>query len=126
MRGQLNDPTSLNRYVYAGDDPVNFTDPSGQMPIAGIIWYDAIPMGVFIIFSAQDLQFLSGPWGGFLIGAIGGLLALLLASNPWNSYVAGLFTAFLIADSAHLAAACPGGLIIRYYFGDPLPYIFCL
>src|SRR6266851_4945791 len=30
VRGQLNDPTSLNRYVYAGDDPVNFTDPSGM------------------------------------------------------------------------------------------------
>ena len=30
LRGQLNDPTSLNRYLYAGDDPVNFTDPSGR------------------------------------------------------------------------------------------------
>src|SRR6266568_2240991 len=30
VRGQLNDPTSLNRYLYAGDDPVNFTDPSGR------------------------------------------------------------------------------------------------
>jgi len=30
LRGQLNDPTSLNRYLYAGDDPVNFTDPSGK------------------------------------------------------------------------------------------------
>ncbi len=30
LRGQLNDPTSLNRYLYAGDDPVNLTDPSGR------------------------------------------------------------------------------------------------
>ncbi len=30
LRGQLNDPTSLNRYLYASDDPVNFTDPSGR------------------------------------------------------------------------------------------------
>jgi len=29
LRGQLNDPTSLNRYVYVGDDPVNLTDLSG-------------------------------------------------------------------------------------------------
>ena len=29
VRGQLNDPTSLNRYLYASDDPANFTDPSG-------------------------------------------------------------------------------------------------
>jgi RHS repeat-associated protein len=30
LRGHLDDPTSLNRYLYAGDDPVNFTDPSGR------------------------------------------------------------------------------------------------
>ena len=30
VRGHLDDPTSLNQYVYAGDDPVNFTDPSGR------------------------------------------------------------------------------------------------
>jgi len=30
LRGQLNDPTSLNRYLYAGDDPVNVTDLSGK------------------------------------------------------------------------------------------------
>jgi RHS repeat-associated protein len=29
VRGQLNDPTLLNRYLYASDDPVNVTDPSG-------------------------------------------------------------------------------------------------
>ena len=26
----MKDPTSLDRYLYAGDDPVNFTDPSGR------------------------------------------------------------------------------------------------
>src|SRR5713101_2211749 len=30
VRGSLDNPTSLNRYVYASDDPVNFTDPSGR------------------------------------------------------------------------------------------------
>ncbi len=30
LRGSLDNPTSLNRYVYANDDPVNFTDPSGK------------------------------------------------------------------------------------------------
>ncbi len=29
LRGQLKDPTSLNRYLYANDDPVNLTDKSG-------------------------------------------------------------------------------------------------
>ncbi len=30
LRGSLADPTSLNRYLYVSDDPVNFTDPSGK------------------------------------------------------------------------------------------------
>jgi RHS repeat-associated protein len=39
LRGQLNDPTSLNRYLYAGDDPVNFTDPGGRDDIfTSCIW----------------------------------------------------------------------------------------
>ncbi len=33
VRGSLADPTSLNRYVYVGDDPVNFTDPSGKFRV---------------------------------------------------------------------------------------------
>lgn len=28
-RGSMGDPLSLNRYVYCGNDPVNFIDPSG-------------------------------------------------------------------------------------------------
>ncbi len=41
VRGQLKDPTSLDRYLYAGDDPVNFTDPSGRdlAAIVGLILF---------------------------------------------------------------------------------------
>ncbi len=33
VRGSLADPTSLNRYLYAGDDPVNVMDPSGAFQL---------------------------------------------------------------------------------------------
>lgn len=49
LRGQLNDPTSLNRYLYAGDDPVNVTDPSGRYQgLFGCVW-DAIMAVVGLI-----------------------------------------------------------------------------
>ncbi len=35
LSGSLSDPTSLNRYLYAGDDPVNLTDPSGRQGCSG-------------------------------------------------------------------------------------------
>src|SRR5260370_10950001 len=39
LRGSLADPTSLNRYLYVSDDPVNFTDPSGKDTLG---WVKAI------------------------------------------------------------------------------------
>jgi RHS repeat-associated protein len=41
LRGQLNDPTSLNRYLYAGDDLVNMPDPSGRDYIFDILMASA-------------------------------------------------------------------------------------
>ncbi len=54
LRGQLNDPTSLNRYVYAGDDPVNLTDPSGRDAfecIMGLIagWFAGFLAFVYLV-----------------------------------------------------------------------------
>jgi hypothetical protein len=49
VRGQSNDPTSLNRYLYASDDPVNFTDLSGRYQgLFGCVW-DAIAAVVGMI-----------------------------------------------------------------------------
>lgn len=30
MAGSIDNPGSLNRYVYVGDDPVNYVDPDGE------------------------------------------------------------------------------------------------
>ena len=54
LPGQLNDPTTLNRYLYAGDDPVNFTDPSGRS------WWDCFVAGLdafFLMFSAIGVAY---------------------------------------------------------------------
>src|SRR5260370_17974209 len=50
LRGQLNDPTSLNRYVYAGDDPVNLTDPSARDAFECIMGLIAGRFSVFLLF----------------------------------------------------------------------------
>jgi RHS repeat-associated protein len=51
VRGHLADPTSLNRYLYAGDDPVNFTDPSGR-DCQGVLWQGIVAV-IGIITTAQ-------------------------------------------------------------------------
>ncbi len=38
VKGHLDNPTSLNRYVYAGNDPVNLVDPSGRESIFDAWW----------------------------------------------------------------------------------------
>jgi RHS repeat-associated protein len=43
LRGQLSDPTSLNRYVYAGDDPVNLGIQMGSTRLhTGILFSDSV------------------------------------------------------------------------------------
>jgi len=86
VRGQLNDPTSLNRYLYAGDDPVNVTDPSGRD------WWDCFKAGVHILFA------LLGAWL-----ASAGIVAWLAAA---------LFPALLSPPTAIAALAAIVGLIL--------------
>ncbi len=61
VRGNLADPTSLNRYLYVSDDPVNRTDPSGKCVRHDDGWccitgcledYFTIPAVVLIVFAA--------------------------------------------------------------------------
>jgi hypothetical protein len=35
--GRDHDPITLNKYIYANSDPVNFTDPSGNFSISGVL-----------------------------------------------------------------------------------------
>ena len=62
--GSLQETTKANPYVYAGDDPVNMTDPTGKdalarcltgIVIAGII---AIALGIIAIILTGQLEFI--------------------------------------------------------------------
>ncbi len=54
VRGHLADPTSLNRYVYAGDDPVNFTDPSGRLSLLETCAYSVL-FNILLVIGAGGL-----------------------------------------------------------------------
>ena len=36
MAGSIEDPRTVNRYVYVGDDPINLVDPDGRKIPCGI------------------------------------------------------------------------------------------
>src|SRR5436305_14763742 len=65
--GSLADLNAANRYIYAGDDPVNVTDPSGKItvyPEWGLSFFGfPIITGYDIVFSSADLETLQGPGG---------------------------------------------------------------
>ncbi len=76
VRGHLADPTSLNRYLYAGDDPVNFTDPSGAETL-----FDAVASCLIGVITGFLTVFL--PWGIAEFLAV--LLPLLFEPAAWPS-----------------------------------------
>ena len=83
VRGQLNDPTSLNRYVYAGDDPVNFTDPSGMSSDDFCFFLtnaELDDLAFAIIIGGLAVIILSVPVDGTIIGLPAGLALAALGA----------------------------------------------
>ncbi|MGH2515315.1 MAG: RHS repeat-associated core domain-containing protein, partial [Ktedonobacterales bacterium] len=50
--GSLGNPNSVCRYLYAGDDPVNRTDPSGQCSVLTALAATVVALGSFITVAA--------------------------------------------------------------------------
>jgi hypothetical protein len=82
--GSLGDLNSANRYVYAGDDPVNLVDPSGKdafdcaLAIAVIVLTSVIVVAAILV-----LIFAASPLTDILfwlawIGALGGADLLVI------------------------------------------------
>ena len=69
----LADPSRANRYVYAGDNPLNFVDPNGLFSIGSLV------RSTFI-----------GAVGGFLGGAVTGCIAGALATAGPGCLAGGL------------------------------------
>jgi RHS repeat-associated protein len=90
--GSLGDLGSVNRYAYAGDDPVNLVDPSGK---------DSTSFALCVV-------------GGILAAAsfIGGLLQVSWAVTILSSAAPEVIAAAGGASAVVINALIPGGLLI--------------
>ena len=70
-RGQLQNPVSLNRYVYAAGDPVNLTDATGDHPVLTVMGLigAALSIAAFIAFAFPLSATAALIWGA--VGAVG-------------------------------------------------------
>ena len=69
LAGRLSDPTSLNRYGYAEDDPVNLVDPSGKLEIEPVI-AEGIVIGFAFEFTQNEALRIVSLWGLFILSLI--------------------------------------------------------
>ena len=90
--GSLASPDTLNRYLYAADDPVNLRDPSGKDTGECVGAITAVVVGSLLSF------FTVGVWAGELVLFIAGIpiigppIAILLALALFYAfYNAGIF-----------------------------------
>ena len=67
---QFQDPRQNNRYLYAGQDPVNFADPSGRRSVGDFLYKGAVTYGTCLgAVGSGILTVTSAPTG---VGAVGG------------------------------------------------------
>lgn len=69
MAGDISAPKNTDRYLFAGDDPVNNGDPTGEMPVSGglTIGGAALAFGAFVLSAGA--------------GATAGVMALALGAE---------------------------------------------
>jgi hypothetical protein len=75
----LGDLNSANRYVYAGDDPVNEVDPSGMYSTTNLliacVVTGLVALGGIYLAALAPLILATGPAGAVTLGAV--ILAIL-------------------------------------------------
>ncbi len=115
VRGSLADPTSLNRYVYAGDDPVNRVDPSGKFEIEPLwgpkIFGISLPFAIIVELTQGEAE---------EVASGSGLLASIFAiiSIP----ALGIWVTIVWLEVVTVEPNC-GGLgvkIILFFVGAPI------
>ena len=128
---------STNPYVYANDDPVNETDPSGQYtvgPIFGVVEFGGlpitfIPIGIYVDITQLDIP-RQGDEPGLLLALAGLLSTLFLPTSVSLSISAlGLGVTYGVGEAvAYSHVNCNGGTVrVEIYFNAPtVPNLSCI
>ncbi len=95
MAGSLGNPDSLNRYVYARDDPVSVVDPSGRfscqeaivVAAANVLIQDSATFGaaVGVEEAVLSLAPLGGPVALLIAAVLAALLSFIVFTDVINS-----------------------------------------
>lgn len=84
--GDLMSTQAYNRYSYANNNPLSFTDPSGEL-----VWWVpiafAVGVGAATGYAKADLARMEDPWKGALKGALIGLVTSSLAGVGGGTFV---------------------------------------
>ena len=109
--GVLTDPTSLNRYSYVEDDPINGNDPSGRCPAlfggVGMTMGDTSPFSDFADSIGSDTGYPFGS-GGFIEDVLG-VVAQTVNPEYFSLTVGGA--------TLYSALSEPGGVTLIGYSG---------
>ncbi len=97
-----------NLYLYALDNPANFSDPTGRLAFLAILLVAAI-VGAIIGAVAAAVNGVE-TWDEFLLWVIGGAIGGMLAVVAWTGIIIGV--AAIFGASVSVAAAATAGLVI--------------
>lgn len=92
--GDIFEVDSMNRYAFAGNDPVARIDPNGELwflaPAAGALAGATIGAGVTLVADFLDDGKINSPWQDYASAAIGGAVTgAILTVNPGAAFAAG-------------------------------------
>jgi RHS repeat-associated protein len=103
--GDLKNPVSMNRYQYAGCNPVNATDPSGRASVACVLAELFIPFP----FTAAGVALAAGLEAGHLAGLIftaTAATAVAVAGVIVGTLLLGIAVALIVIAVAEAIEAC--------------------
>lgn len=114
VAGSLGSPDTLNRYLYARDNPVGQVDPSGQASISILtfrVFGIPVPYGAVLGLKASEVEEFAGPTGLALVIA-------LTVLSPISLPAAEIWAAIGEAE-----VACPNSAVDVYiYIGGFITY----
>jgi RHS repeat-associated protein len=95
------DPQTLNRYAYARNNPLVYTDPSGHCIIQDIITTAAIGLGISEAAFTVGLGIVAG-------AALGATMSAITGGNPLIGALTGAIAGGLFAGAGNIVQTLPG------------------